>query len=80
MIHLSLSGYFTKVLLRCMGVLIIALPLPLILLYFLSDTFINSIMVCLSGLLAMLFSSYVIGLVSNERKFIKDKILLFLKL
>lgn len=44
---------------------------------FLSDTFINSIMVCLSGLLAMLFSSYVIGLVSNERKFIKDKILLF---
>lgn len=80
MIHLSLYDYFIQVLLRCLGVLIMTLPLPLVLLHHLPDTLMGSVIICLSSLLMMSFSSYAIGLTASEKKFINGKILSFLKL
>ena len=61
-------GYFLQMLLRC-GRGDNSLPLPLILLYFCLIHSPNSIMVCFVRFIGDAFSSYVIGLVSNERKF-----------
>ncbi len=80
MIHLSLYDYFTQVLLRSLGVLVMAIPLPLVLLFLLPDTLMNSVLVGLSSLFMMAFSSYVTGLTVGEKKFVNGKILSFLKL
>lgn len=80
MIHLSLYDYFTQVLLRSLGVLVMAIPLPLVLLFLLPGTLMNSVLVGLLSLFMMAFSSYVIGLTVGEKKFVNGKILSFLKL
>lgn len=74
MIHLSLSEYFLQVVCRCLGVLIIAVPLPLALLHLLPATLPYGILVCLSGILLMLLSSYLIGLTVNEKTFVDSRI------
>lgn len=80
LIHLSLFGYFLQVICRCISVLLVAVPLPLVLLHFLPATLSSGVLVCLSGMLLMLFSSYLIGLTGGERRFVDDKVLSFLKI
>lgn len=78
MIHLSLHDYLVQVLLRCLVVLVMAVPLPLFLHLFFPATYMYGIMVCLSGGVMMVLSSYIIGLTMDERKFVKDRIRSFL--
>lgn len=80
LIHLSLFGYFLQVICRCISVLLVAVPLPLVLLHFLPATLSSGVLVCLSGMLLMFFSSYLIGLTGGERRFVDDKVLSFLKI
>ena len=78
MIHLSLYSYFHAVLLRCLYVLLLAMPLPIGLLYIFPATLWAGISVCFVSVLTISLSSYRVGLAEGERKFIKEKIRMFL--
>ena len=70
MISFPLRSYFYQVLLRCLFVLLLAIPLPIVLLYVLPATLWIGLLVCVVSVVAMLLSSFVIGLTGDEKKFV----------
>ncbi len=74
MIQLPLRDYIVQVLLRCAGVLLLALPLPVALLYMLPQNLPSGITVCVVSVWVMLLSAYGAGLNVQERKFVTGKI------
>lgn len=73
-ISLSLSSYVYQVLLRCLFVLLFAMPLPIALLYMLPVTLWVSLFICIVSVLTMLLSSFFVGLTLDEKKFVVVKV------
>lgn len=78
MIHLSLYRYFHQVVLRCLWVLLLATPLPIVLFYVLPNTFVVNIFICVICVFMMLLFSYFVGLTVNEKVYFEKKVI-FLK-
>lgn len=70
MISFPLRSYFYQVLLRCLFVLLLAVPLPIVLLYVFPATLWIGLLVCVVSVVTMLLSSFVIGLTGDEKKFV----------
>ena len=70
MISFPLRNYFYQVLLRCLFVLLLAVPLPIVLLYVFPATLWIGLWVCVVSVVTMLLSSFVIGLTGDEKKFV----------
>ena len=79
MISFPLRSYFYQVLLRCLFVLLLAIPLPIVLLYVLPATLWIGLLVCVVSVVAMLLSSFVIGLTGDEKKIVFNKIKYLMK-
>ena len=73
MIHLSLYRYFHQVVLRCLWVLLLATPLPIVLFYVLPNTFVVNIFICVICVFMMLLFSYFVGLTVNEKVYFEKK-------
>lgn len=65
-----MRNYFYQVLLRCLFVLLLAVPLPIVLLYVFPATLWIGLWVCVVSVVTMLLSSFVIGLTGDEKKFV----------
>ena len=76
MIHLSLYRYFHQVVLRCLWVLLLATPLPIVLFYVLPNTFVVNIFICVICVFMMLLFSYFVGLTVNEKVYFEKKVII----
>lgn len=79
-VRLSLSNCFAGILLQYVNILVVTLPLPLVLLCFLSSAFVGDVVIYLSNLLTVLFSSCIVKLISGREGFVGSGVLLFLGL
>ena len=81
MINLSIKKYFQKVILKIILVGATSIIIPLIITYIGNNmpTLIHLIVVCSSSILSSLIFIYTLGLSSNEKTFITNKIKIFLK-
>ena len=81
MINLSIKKYFQKVILKIILVGATSIIIPLIITYIGNNmpTLIHLIVVCSSCILSSLIFIYTLGLSSNEKTFITNKIKIFLK-
>lgn len=77
MIKLSLSNYSREVLLRMFYVVLLSVPLPLLINYYLSDNFGALFLICVVCVLMTILSTYFVGLNSVEREFVACKLLQF---
>lgn len=77
LIKISLSVYIRQVVMRCIGVGIIASCFPLFAYITLSNTTSAFLSVCLISVISTLMASYWVGLNKIERVFIQDKIRIF---
>lgn len=75
MIKLSLSSYFTQVLLRCIVVAIIAAILPLSLKYMVYESMYTFIVICITCISSVLCTVYWLGLNKLEQNFLRSKVL-----
>lgn len=74
MIQLNLNQYFKEVIIKCFIVSFTALIIPLILTYCMDKSIINFILICISCIVCVAFSTYYLGFDLNERNFINKKI------
>lgn len=74
LISLSLLDFSIKVFKPCIHVLVTALPLPLLLHFFLNNETIRLIVVIVVSILSAGISSYFLGLTTRERAFLTEKI------
>lgn len=73
MIRLSLRQYFISVVVRCFLVLAVSLPLSLLVRHFLPVGILSAILVCILSIIIAVASSYMLGLNTNERAFVHEK-------
>ena len=73
MIKLSLRKYFSCVIFRCLIVLAVSLPLCILIKYILPVGVLPSVIVCVISVVVALTISYLIGLTSGERLFVRTK-------
>lgn len=74
MIHLSIKGYFKEVITRCILVGIVAFIVPFTIRYFCENTLLCSVFICVISILSAGISSFYIGMTSNERRYVLNKI------
>ena len=74
MIGMSIYAYVKKVIYVIFPVLLFSYLPPIITCRLLNDSFLSFVMVCLTSLLSSTFSVYYLGLTSNEKIFVKEKI------
>lgn len=72
LIHLPVKFYYKRVLLRVLLVLILAIPLPVLTHYFLTEGFIRLIIVCFVSTLSLGIVIYFIGIEKEERAFLNE--------
>ena len=78
-LHFSYKEYFKEIIFRiCLVSFVSALP-SLFLLYVLDNSFLSSLIICLSSMLSVLVCSYYIGLNEEERTPIHNKIISLIK-
>ncbi len=73
MIKLSIRRFFSNVILKCMLVAIVSIILPLALRVLLPETILSFFIVCSACIFCVGIASYLIGLNSNERLFVRDR-------
>ena len=75
MIKLSLRRYFTEVIKPISRVTIAALPIPIVVYFFVNNnTFLSVLLVCVICMLSVAGSVYFLGLKNTEQLLLKDKI------
>lgn len=74
MIALSITEYIKTVLIRCFIVLFFSILIPLVLSVCLNNTLIKSLSIIGISILSSLIASFFVGLTSNEKKVISNKI------
>ena len=74
MIKLSIRKFATEVLLRIIGVTIVAVILPAYLLLSMDESFIRLLIVTLASVLCTFSSVYILGLSSGERLWVNQKV------
>ena len=74
LIHLSISRFVKEVLLKVLYVTIIAIPLPLLLVWKLEEGISRLFIVIIMALLMVLISAYLVGFDKNEKKDMKKMI------
>ena len=79
LIHLSVINYLTDVFLKCLLVTAISVILPVALYILMPASIINMGIVVIVSMISVITVSYYVGLSSNERRFISDKLRLQLK-
>lgn len=77
MIQMAWSDYGMRVVVPCMSVALIASVFPVIMKWFMPGGALAFIMVCLSCLISVSLTIYVIGLSTSERNFIKGRLRFF---
>lgn len=79
LIELSLSNYFVCVIFRCVLVLFVSVLCAFVLKILTNDGIIDTIIVCIFSVIAVVGSSYLFGLTQNERFFVQTKCKVFVK-
>ena len=74
LINLSISRYFKDVLLRCIIVGTLALIIPVVLRYYMDESLLSIISVCIVSGISSVISSFCVGMTSGERKALLGKI------
>lgn len=74
MIGLSMREYMSKVYVNVLGVTILSAVIPGISSYYLNETFINFLVICVTSILCTFTVIYFIGCNKKERQFISSKI------
>jgi len=74
MIHLSISDYMRRVVLRCLIIAACSVVVPMTLYKLLDNSFLSVCTVCLVSVLSVAVCSFFIGLSINERSFILSKV------
>ena len=74
LINLSISRYFKDVLLRCIIVGTLALIIPVVLRYYMDESLLSIISVCIVSCISSVISSFYVGMTSDERKALLGKI------
>ena len=75
MLKMSPSTYTREVIFRVLPVLLFSVILPLVVHLLMPSGFIRLVCVCAVGIPATLAASYYIGMTTNEKKFIQEKVL-----
>lgn len=73
MINLSIREYINKVVLRCLAVCLLSFFSMFGIKHAISTNVLNSIVICILSVLITIVYSYLIGLSSNERDFVRKK-------
>lgn len=79
LIHLPVINYLTDVFLKCLLVTAISVILPIALYILLPASMLNMVIILIVSMISVITVSYYVGLSSNERRFISDKLRLQLK-
>ena len=74
MIHLSLSNYFIKVIIKCIGVFVFSSVIAFMVRNVLPQGLGYSFLVCVVSVCLVLFFAYFLGLSKGERLFINNKV------
>lgn len=74
MIHLSIKRFFKEVITQCILVGIVAFIVPFTIRYFCENTLLCSVFICVISILSAGISSFYIGMTSNERRYVLNKI------
>ena len=74
MIGLSVREYMSKVYFNVLAVTILSAILPVISFYYLNETFISFIMICVISIFCTILVIYFVGCNEKERQFINEKI------
>lgn len=75
MIHMSLRSFFSQVVVRCAAVGLFAIIIPILLHVVLKESILNTFITIMVSVISVGITSYAIGLTTNERVFVNQKIL-----